>query len=179
MTVRRILFWCHLACGVFAGVVIFIMSITGALLAYEKQLVLWAETRGFDVAAPRSGEPRLPLEALIARAQEAEPTAAFTAITVRAGADMPVALAAGPRTVYLDPSDGRVLGNGSFGVRRFFRLVTASPARPSPASRRSAARCSSTPGSPWRAAASSAGGRADGAHAASSARHKAVRGSRF
>ena len=124
MTLRRFVFWCHLACGVFAGLVIFIMSITGALLAYEKQIVLWADTRGFDVAAPASGAPRLPLEALVARAQDAEPETVFTGITVRAGASTPVALAAGQRIVYVDPYDGRILGQASPGVRRFFRVVT-------------------------------------------------------
>ena len=36
---RKVFFWCHLACGVAAGVVIFIMSVTGALLAYENAIV--------------------------------------------------------------------------------------------------------------------------------------------
>jgi uncharacterized iron-regulated membrane protein len=123
MTLRKILFWCHLACGVVAGVVIFIMSVTGALLAYEKQIVLWADTRQFTVA-PGAGSPRLSVESLVAKAQESEPQAAFTGITVRAGANSPVALAAGQRTLYVDPFDGRILGEASPGVRRFFRVVT-------------------------------------------------------
>jgi uncharacterized iron-regulated membrane protein len=124
MTLRKALFWCHLACGVFAGVVIFIMSVTGALLAYEKQIVLWAETRQFTIAPPSAHAARLSVESLVAKAQEAAPQATFTAVTVRAGADAPVALAAGQRTLYLDPYDGRVLGETSPGVRRFFRLMT-------------------------------------------------------
>src|SRR6185295_3839500 len=34
------------------------------------------------------------------------------------------ALAAGQRIVYVDPYDGRILGQASPGVRRFFRVVT-------------------------------------------------------
>jgi uncharacterized iron-regulated membrane protein len=124
MTLRRFLFWCHLTAGVLAGVVIAIMSVTGALLAYEKQLVLWADTRQFTVAPAVAGAPRLPLESLLAKAQETTPDAAVTAVTVRADDTMPVALAAGPRTIYVDPYDGRILGEGAPGVRRFFRSVT-------------------------------------------------------
>ena len=36
---RRVLFWSHLLAGVAAGVVILIMSITGALLGFERQIV--------------------------------------------------------------------------------------------------------------------------------------------
>ena len=82
---RKVFFWCHLACGVAAGVVIFIMSVTGALLAYEKQIVLWADTRQFTIAPPSVDSPRLSVESLVAKAQEADPQLAFTGVTVRAG----------------------------------------------------------------------------------------------
>ena len=36
--VRRVLFWLHLFAGCVAGVVILIMSITGAILAFERQI---------------------------------------------------------------------------------------------------------------------------------------------
>ncbi len=124
MALRRFFFWCHLTAGLAGGVVIAIMSVTGALLAYEKQIVLWADTRQFTIAPPAAASPRLAVELLVAKAQEAEPQAAFTGVTVRAGAHSPVALAAGQRTLYVDPYDCRILGETSPGVRRFFRVVT-------------------------------------------------------
>ena len=36
---RRILFWAHLSCGVSAGLIILLMSVTGVLLTYEHQMV--------------------------------------------------------------------------------------------------------------------------------------------
>jgi uncharacterized iron-regulated membrane protein len=48
-TFRKILFWCHLFCGVVAGIVILTMSITGLLLTYEKQFLFWADTRNHDI----------------------------------------------------------------------------------------------------------------------------------
>ena len=53
MTFRKVLFWCHLATGVSAGVVILIMSVTGGLLAYEKQIIAWADTRDTRSRHPR------------------------------------------------------------------------------------------------------------------------------
>ena len=44
---RKLLFWCHLTAGVTAGIVILIMSVTGVLLAYEKQIISWADTRSY------------------------------------------------------------------------------------------------------------------------------------
>ena len=64
MTLRKFLFWCHLAAGVSAGIVIFIMSVTGALLTYERQIIAWADTRQYR-AAPSAGASRLPMEAII------------------------------------------------------------------------------------------------------------------
>ena len=40
---RTVLFWIHLAIGAAAGIVIFIMSVTGVALTYEKQLIEWAD----------------------------------------------------------------------------------------------------------------------------------------
>ncbi len=124
MTLRKCLFWCHLAAGVSAGIVIFIMSVTGVLLTYERQIIAWADTRHYRAAPPSAGAPRLPMEAIIAKAYDAEPGTAFTTVIVRADSSAPVGLGAGQRMLYVNPYTAQVMGNGSPGVRRFFRLVT-------------------------------------------------------
>jgi uncharacterized iron-regulated membrane protein len=124
MALRKVLFWCHLATGATTGVVILIMSVTGALLAYEKQIIAWADTREYAVAPPSPGAPRLSIEAIIADVSEAEPRTAITTVAVRADPGAPVSLAAGPRTLFVDPYTARVMGEGAPGVRRFFRVVT-------------------------------------------------------
>ena len=43
MTLRRVLFWAHLAVGVCAGLMILTMSVTGVLLTYERQLIEWSD----------------------------------------------------------------------------------------------------------------------------------------
>src|SRR5215813_15633603 len=43
LTPRRALFWLHLTAGVIAGTVIFFLAVTGACLAYERQMIAWAD----------------------------------------------------------------------------------------------------------------------------------------
>ena len=121
---RALLFWSHLATGVTAGTVVLIMSVTGVLLTYEKQITRWADTRALDGSPPSQDAKRLDVAALVARAR-ATSTGAPTAITWRAGANAPVEVAFGrERTVFLNAYTGATLGNGATGTRRFFRIVT-------------------------------------------------------
>jgi uncharacterized iron-regulated membrane protein len=59
---RKAVFWLHLVAGVVAGVIILVMSATGVLLAYEKQISAWAD--GCRVVPPEPGAQRLGVEAL-------------------------------------------------------------------------------------------------------------------
>ena len=43
MTLRKIIFWLHLVAGIIAGAVVLVMSVTGVLLAFERQMVEWAD----------------------------------------------------------------------------------------------------------------------------------------
>ena len=83
MTIRTLIFWLHLTAGVVAGSVVLVMSVTGVLLTYEKQMVAWAE-RSPLAAAPSPGAPRLPVETLIAKVREVRPSATPATVTVRA-----------------------------------------------------------------------------------------------
>lgn len=120
---RKVIFWCHLLCGVIAGVIILTMSVTGVLLMYEKQMIVWADTRNYQIAPP-AGAPRLPLETLIAKVRETQ-SGAPVSVTIRADSSMPVAFAFnGGRTIYANPYTGEVLGDGAPSVRNFFHVVT-------------------------------------------------------
>jgi uncharacterized iron-regulated membrane protein len=118
---RQLLFWTHLVVGVTAAAVILLMSVTGVLLTYEKQIASWADTRGYEVA---KGPERLAPEALLAKVREAEP-APPSSLTVRSDPAAPASLGySGGRTLYVDPYTGAVLGEGSKGARSFFRTMT-------------------------------------------------------
>ena len=121
---RTLVFWLHLLTGVTVCVVVLMMSVTGVLLTYEKQMLRWADTRSLDGAPPSPAAPRLDVATIVERARAASPGSP-TAVTWRAGADAPVEVVYGrERTVFLNAYTGAVLGQGSAGARRFFRVVT-------------------------------------------------------
>src|SRR5262245_2711687 len=115
---RKVLFWSHLTVGVIGGLVILIMSVTGVLLTYERQITYWADTRNYQIAAPAAGAARLPIETLLARAKEARPGAAITTVILRSGATEPAAIGlAGPAgagpgggsAIFINPYTGDTL----------------------------------------------------------------------
>lgn len=121
---RRIIFWCHLPIGVLGGVIILIMCVTGVLLAYEKQITLWADTRNYNSAPPSPESTRLPLDTLLAKARDVRKTEP-TAITLCADKSAPAEVSFGREgKLFVNSYSGEVLGEGSAGVRNFFRHVT-------------------------------------------------------
>jgi uncharacterized iron-regulated membrane protein len=125
---RNAVFWLHLASGVVAGAVILVMSATGVLLTFERQVLEWADRSapGHRVTLPSPGTPRLPrlprlpVETLIGKASGRP-----SSVTVQADPAAPVAVSLGrERTVYIHPYTGQVLGDGAAKVRAFFHAVT-------------------------------------------------------
>jgi len=123
MTFRKILFWLHLCTGVVAGIVVLIMSVTGVLLMYEKQMTAWAD-RSYRVTPPSSGATRLPVEALLGKVRE-QRSALPSTFTLRSDPAAPAALGFGRESiVYINPYTGETLGEGAKGIRTFFHVVT-------------------------------------------------------
>ena len=121
---RKIVFWCHLPIGLIAGLVILNMCVTGVLLTYEKQIISWADTRGYRSAPPTPGSQRLPVETLINKAREARGVNP-TAVTLKSDPWAPAELGFGRESaLFVNPYTGTILGEGSPKVRNFFRGVT-------------------------------------------------------
>jgi uncharacterized iron-regulated membrane protein len=123
-TLRTLIFWPHLIAGVTAGVVILLMSVTGVLLTYERQMIAWADSH-FRSGPPSPEAARLSVETLLARFTQERPDLVPTAITIASAADAPVILTVPQRTVYVDAYTGALLGEGSQGVRRFMTELRA------------------------------------------------------
>jgi uncharacterized iron-regulated membrane protein len=123
---RKVIFWCHLAAGVTAGIVIFIMSVTGVLLTYERQIERWADTRGYTVSKPSPDAPRLSVEELLARVRGSQPAAAeANSVTLYSDADEPATVSLpGGQSLFINPYTGEIFGEGAPRVRAFFRSVT-------------------------------------------------------
>jgi len=122
---RTVLFWAHLVCGVSVGLLVLLMSVTGVLLTYQRQITAWADTRHLEAGPPAPGAERLGVEALLERVQEQDP-ARPTSVRWHADAARPVEIAYGrEKTLFVSGYTGEVLGSGSAGVRKFFRTVVA------------------------------------------------------
>jgi uncharacterized iron-regulated membrane protein len=121
MPLRKLLFWPHLICGCLAGAVILVMSATGVLLTYERQILDWADLRALKPAPTAPGSPRLSPEELISKVRQQE-GATPVAITLRSSDNAPAALSYGrDKTVFADPRSGEILGYGDPELRRLFR----------------------------------------------------------
>ena len=117
---RTVLFWLHLSAGVIAGALIIVMSVTGVLLTYEKQMKHWADLRHLRaINAPLS--THLPADSLIRLAESARSNSHATGITLRSNPTEPAQISFGRDGIlFLDPASGTVLGNGDTATREFF-----------------------------------------------------------
>lgn len=116
---RKIFFWLHLAAGSLAGLVILLMSVTGVLLAFERQIVAYAE-RDLRATAAEAARAPLPLSQVVAAARASAPDAKPSNVIVRSDRFAPVTVALGRgRTLFVNPYTGAV-SQGATGVRRFF-----------------------------------------------------------
>lgn len=121
---RQILFWLHLACGLVAGLMIGLMSFTGAALAFEKEIVAWAGRDVRHVAPPSAGATRLSLDDMVKRVRAARPELRPTNVVVSSDSQNAVAVSAGKEDVfYVNPWSGKVRPEGAEGMRRFMSAV--------------------------------------------------------
>jgi len=124
MTLRTLIFWPHLIAGVSAGAIILLMSVTGVLLTYERQMIAWSDSH-YRSVQPADGRPALSVESLLATLRRERPDLEISAVTLAADPAAPVSIAAGRQTLYADAYTGRVLGESSQGVRRVMSELRA------------------------------------------------------
>ena len=125
MGFRKILFWLHLIAGIVAGIVILIMSVTGAAIAFEKDIVAKAEQEVRKVVAPAPGAARLELDELLSRAKEKAFGARPSAVTVFADPQAAVSMSFGrTNAFYANPYTGELSEQGAKGTRAFMHFMT-------------------------------------------------------
>jgi uncharacterized iron-regulated membrane protein len=124
MTLRTFIFWPHLAAGVIAGIVVLLMSVTGVILTYERQVIAWSDSR-FQSSPPTDDADRLPVESVLAAFGREYPGVELTSVTVASQPEAAVSIAAGRRTLYFDAYSAAFLGEDTGRVRRFMSDVRA------------------------------------------------------
>lgn len=121
---RKLIFWLHLLAGVIAGVVILIMSVTGAALAFEKEIVAWAERDVRRVPPPAADAKSLSLDDLLSRVQEKKPGERPSGLTLDADPNTAVLVSFGrTNAFYVNPYTGEVREQGAKGVRAFMQVM--------------------------------------------------------
>ncbi len=124
MRFRSVLFWIHLVAGVISGLSIAIMCFTGTLLAFEKEIVAWAERDARRVEIPAPGAPRLPLEELQARLRAARPDFRAGTVVLQNDPQAAIAFSAGRSgTVYVNPYTGEARQPQSRAVADFMHVM--------------------------------------------------------
>ncbi len=121
---RQIIFWLHLIAGVLAGIFIFIMCITGALLSFQSNILEFAESEMRYVKLPPENAERLSINEILAKAQTAKPTAKPSGITLQNDKNAAATIAFGREgQIFVNPYTGEITGEGAKGWRGFFRAV--------------------------------------------------------
>ena len=124
LTFHRLIFWAHLIAGLIAGLVILSMAVSGLLIAYEVQLMDWAN-RDLRISPPADNTGRLGIGSILTRAQEIRPSQPPSAITWKADPAAPITLTFGRDGIhYLNAYTGKDLGPGAKAWHDFFHAAT-------------------------------------------------------
>lgn len=120
---RKTIFWIHLSCGVATGLVVLMMSATGVILTYERQMLAW-QTRDFYFDPP-AGAGRASIESLVRAAEASAADFEPSALRIASDPRAPVIASAGPAgSRYLNAYTAEMLGEPPRGLDDFFGAVT-------------------------------------------------------
>jgi uncharacterized iron-regulated membrane protein len=125
---RRVIFWFHLCTGAVAGVFILIMSVTGALLAYQQEITDWGN-RFYRSAPPSPAAEKLPMETLLSKVRETEPSLPPSQVTVSSDVYAPASVLLGQRqsasrSVFVNRYTGALVATeGSNATDRVMRQI--------------------------------------------------------
>ncbi len=117
--ILKIIFWLHLTLGIAAGFVIALTALTGAIMAFQPQILNWAD-RHQRIVTPTDAPP-LTADELLARVRIHTPNAKPTALTLYA--DRTRAATATLRnqpSLYLHPQTGEIKTQQNQTLRAFF-----------------------------------------------------------
>ncbi len=121
--IRKVVFWTHLVAGLVAGLVVFTLCFTGALITFDRQILNWAE-RDARALPPPSGAERVSPATLVANAAKLTDSK-VTNLEWFADPKMPVRVYFADRSVALfNGWSGEPLGRGAVSLREFFRIST-------------------------------------------------------
>ncbi|MEO9946879.1 PepSY-associated TM helix domain-containing protein [Paraglaciecola sp.] len=119
---RKTIFWAHLVVGVSVGVVVFIMSATGVLLTYEKQIKDWDEAR--HISVPLDNQQRYTTDQVLNTLQTMHPEETHFYIRWVNEIGRPIPAWAGPQRYLISPYSGGIIQTGQSWVGEAFHVIT-------------------------------------------------------
>ena len=117
MTLRKFIFWPHLIAGVLTGIVILVMSVTGVLLTYERQLIAWSDSH-FQSTVTERYPQRVAVATVLTNLRTAHPDVQPATVTFARDPRKPITISAGQRTLFADAYTGALLGESTGTMRR-------------------------------------------------------------
>ncbi len=122
MSFKRIVFWAHLVVGVAFGLVILLMSATGVVLTYERQIISYMESR----AVVKPADAQLLSVDDLATAVLANGGQPGNSLVLPRQDSAPATLSVSRRENHLlNPYTGKRIDNAAEGIKSFFGTVTA------------------------------------------------------
>ena len=122
MSFKRIVFWAHLVVGVAFGLVILLMSATGVVLTYERQIISYVESR----AVVKPADAQLLSVDELATAVLANGGQPGNSLVLPRQDGAPATLSVSRRENHLlNPYTGERIDNAAEGTKSFFGTVTA------------------------------------------------------
>lgn len=120
-TFRTFLIWVHLALGLTGAVVIAILAITGAYITFQEPLERWL------TPIPQvSGEPDSPdVAAIVATVEREFAPERVAQVEVRRNGDATLVLLRNRTLVFVDPSDGTIMGSRERAILSVATLTRA------------------------------------------------------
>lgn len=120
--IRTAVFWLHLAIGCAVGLVILVMSVTGVLLAFERQINAWADAPAVLQTQSQSATES-PLDTILANLKNGGQGVPSELILHRSPKAPMEARFGRERTLYLNPWSGEIVGEPAKGSRAFFNFA--------------------------------------------------------
>ena len=122
MSLRKAIFWAHLAVGVTAALVVLLLAVTGVILTYEAQLDEWA-LGDYRADPPAPDVAPLGIDELLARVTAEQPAGLVASVALKRDPREPAVVELDGATVHVDRFTGARLGDGDTRTRRFLRSV--------------------------------------------------------
>ena len=125
LPLRKLVFWLHLGAAVSLGLVILLLAATGLLLAFESQILAWADRDSSRIQSPQQSTEPTAVQDLLGAIAARQPDLPATAVTLKRDPIEATVLVLGREgVVYVDPHRRVVTGQGSSSAHAAMRTIT-------------------------------------------------------